>query len=659
MIKGARALQGDNMRRAWWAVSGILWVLTAAAAPPPSAYGRLPAIEWLRLSPSGARYALIAASGEARKLAVFDAGTNKVLLTVPVGDVKLRGLNWAGEDHLLVTLSTTYQRQMGFVGALELFPVIDVDLKSGHSTAIFKSNRNIVPAVFGYFGWATEGGHSVGLFSGITLSKSLRSGDYYFDDGYPDLYRVDLDDGQAQLVQDAHGRLHDWALRHDGGMAAYSTYEEKAGIWRLYPGDGGDAPLLEEHSALDQISLDGLGRTSDTVLISNREGEADALEEVKIADGSRQPLLAGYSANTLFRDPESGVLLGAQTVETPGAVFFDPRQQARYLGARKAFPGLEMRLVSFSHGLDQVAVESDGGDDSGTYWTIDMRSGKATMIAAAYPQIAPADVGPTRWFKYSAEDGQQIEAVLTLPPGRKAEHLPLVVLPHGGPLDVRDRVGFDWWAQAYAGAGYAVLQPNFRGSSGYGRAFREAGFGEWGRKMQSDLSSGVHALAKQGTIDAARVCIVGGSYGGYAALAGVTLQHGLYRCAVSVGGVADLESFFEWREQGKTVDDAGTRYWRRLIAGTEPEATAAARMRAVSPAQFAAEADAPVLLIHGEDDTVVPAAQSREMERALKRADKPVQLILLKGEDHWLSREATREQMLNASVDFLRRQNPP
>lgn len=123
-------------------------------------------------------------------------------------------------------------------------------------------------------------------------------------------------------------------------------------------------------------------------------------------------------------------------------------------------------------------------------------------------------------FRYAASDGLEIEAVLTLPPGKSAAGLPLVVIPHVGPIGVNDMVEFDWWAQAYASRGYAVLQPNYRGSSGYGRDFVQAAFGQWGRKMQTDLSDGVAALAKQGLIDAKRVCIVGASYGGYAALAG-------------------------------------------------------------------------------------------------------------------------------------------
>ncbi len=129
-----------------------------------------------------------------------------------------------------------------------------------------------------------------------------------------------------------------------------------------------------------------------------------------------------------------------------------------------------------------------------------------------------------------------MEGVLTLPPDKEGKNLPLVVMPHGGPIVVGDRARFDWWAQVFASRGYAVFQPNYRDTLGYGEAFRHAADGQYGRKMQTDISDGLTALATAGIIDPKRTCIVGGSYGGYAAFAGVTLQHGLYRCAVSVAG---------------------------------------------------------------------------------------------------------------------------
>jgi dipeptidyl aminopeptidase/acylaminoacyl peptidase len=262
-------------------------------------------------------------------------------------------------------------------------------------------------------------------------------------------------------------------------------------------------------------------------------------------------------------------------------------------------------------------------------------------------------VSEVKPIKYKAADGLEITGYLTLPRGRDAKNLPLIVLPHGGPA-VRDAPGFDWWAQALASRGYAVLQPNYRGSLGFGAAFYQAGFGEFGRKMQTDLSDGVRDLARQGVIDPKRVCIVGGSYGGYAALAGASLEHGVYRCAVSVAGVSDLRSqILDSRRKGGR--DA-LRYWQRFIGAKDLQDPV---LDAVSPAAHAAAADIPILLIHGRDDTVVTIWQSRKMADALRAAGKPVEFIELKGEDHWLSRGESRLAMLQATVDFLERNNPP
>jgi dipeptidyl aminopeptidase/acylaminoacyl peptidase len=223
-------------------------------------------------------------------------------------------------------------------------------------------------------------------------------------------------------------------------------------------------------------------------------------------------------------------------------------------------------------------------------------------------------------------------------------------MPHGGPGQ-RDYPGFDWWAQAFASRGYAVLQPNFRGSSGYGATFQNAGHGEWGRKMQSDLSDGLTFLVQSGIADPQRACIVGASYGGYAALAGVTLQKGIYRCAVSVAGVSDLSKMV-------ATDIRESILSATLIRMLKQEVGSGRDLREASPIRFAAGADAPILLVHGKDDTVVNYDQSADMAKALQKAGKPVEFVTLVGEDHWLSRSETRQSMLEAVVAFVEKRNP-
>jgi dipeptidyl aminopeptidase/acylaminoacyl peptidase len=199
-----------------------------------------------------------------------------------------------------------------------------------------------------------------------------------------------------------------------------------------------------------------------------------------------------------------------------------------------------------------------------------------------------------------------------------------------------------------------VLQPNYRGSTGLGADFYRAGFGQIGRKMQTDLSDGVRELVRQGMVDAKRVCIVGASYGGYAALAGAAFDPGVYRCAVSYGGPSDLRSLVA--DMGQMHGAEAARFWARSIGARNLEDPVLA---AYSPAAHAAKVSVPVLLIHGRDDTVVPIWQSRKMAEALRAAGRPVELVELAGEDHWLSTGTTRLQMLQTTVAFLEKNDPP
>jgi len=301
--------------------------------------------------------------------------------------------------------------------------------------------------------------------------------------------------------------------------------------------------------------------------------------------------------------------------------------------------------------FSQIVVLAEGPQSGYEYLLVDTTTGAIDRVGSVYEGFGPP--APVRRFTYRASDGLEIPSYLTLPLGRPAHGLPLVVLPHGGPA-ARETGDFDWLAQALAWRGYAVLQPNFRGSTVSGTHLA-AGFGQLGRKMQTDLSDGVRALARDGTIDPARVCIVGLSYGGYAALAGVTLDPGVYRCAVSIAGVSDLERMRQWSHK-RDHHGAARRFWDDFlgVSGSADSAT-----RALSPVHHAAEVTVPVLLVHGRDDTVVPYEQSERMASALQAAGKPVTFMPLNGEDHWLSQSGTRSATLQHVLAFLAANDPP
>jgi dipeptidyl aminopeptidase/acylaminoacyl peptidase len=346
------------------------------------------------------------------------------------------------------------------------------------------------------------------------------------------------------------------------------------------------------------------------------------------------------------------IIGGVHGVEDPSYVFFDPERQSRWNAIVNAYGGERVQLVSYADDFSRIVVKVFGARHGLEYDLIDWSTVHVRRIGDVYADLTTiAEVRPVR---YAAADGLEISAFLTLPPGAAAKNLPLVVMPHGGPA-ASDALQFDWWAQALASRGYAVLQPNYRGSS-TSRELLTAGFGQFGRKMQTDLSDGVDYLAKQGIADPARVCIVGASYGGYAALAGITLQSGIYRCAVSVAGIADLKEFLRWVDsRAGTGSNLAERYWDRFLAVSGPDDPA---LRAISPIAHAAAVNVPLLLIHGRDDTVVPFDQSDAMAGVLKKAGRAVSLVTLKHEDHWLSGAATRLEMLTATLAFLQANNP-
>jgi len=622
-------------------------------------YGKLPGLDSIDLSPKGTRYALVAELSGQRRLIVMDTQTDKPVFIAPVPPAKIRGLRWASEEHLFLQMSDTQNMQAMFGTTMEIWNVLWVNIREKKAGFVFKDDPGVADAVFGTFGTAQVDGKTYGYFGGIPLRRSTASrAGYDWDPSMDrDLFRVDLDDGdvrsEAKSVEDGN---HDWIVGPDGKVAATAIYFTKEGNWRLHPGAGKNKPLREIKTPLQDMELSGIGRTPGTILIVDQTGDIDQLLEVNAATGEQAVLLAEHDVEGLIFDPVTRLLIGAQLDANPSALFFDPALDGRWKGLQKTFPGLKLRLVSWDTGLKTAIIFSHGLRDSGTFWKVDMATSVTKVLGKAYPVIGPTRVGSTQMVQYKAQDGLEMEGVLTLPADGQAKNLPVVVMPHGGPIGPSDAIGFDWWAQAYADAGYAVFQPNYRGSGGYGAAFRDAGYGEYGKKMQSDIADGLKALVDAGTVDPKRAWIVGASYGGYSALYGVTLQQGLYRCAVSVSGVSDVRSMFQWSRDRYGSQNATTRY-RRAVTGADTSGDAV--MEQISPARFAAKADAPILLIHGEDDTVVPIAQSGIMQGALESADRPVEFIRMKGEDHWLSSEATRIEMLTHALAFVKKHNPP
>ena len=634
------------------------WAQSPVPVPPPlEAYGATPAIELVALSPSGGLIARITVTGETRTLAVTRIPTGEDLFVGDISAVKVRDLRWIGEGRVLAVTSQTRDIASLGVPRSELFFGQVIDLERRRVVQVLDRTPDVLAVLYGPASVRNTSDGDTLFVRGVSVSNDQAN-----------LYRVDPGTGRGRSVAYMDSTTDDYVLDGEGEIIALSRYNERTGRWSLrLPQGQGHREVWAVDAPVDAPAFHGMGRTPRTIVIGADRpdlasedagsGVADVLFEVNVDTGDWRRLPFEHHPDFLVHHPRTRLLIGGGRTEADGDryEFLDPLAQRRWQTVERAFRGKAPKLVSWNDALSRVVVFTDTGE-AGQYQLVDFDRGAADILADAYPAITPEQVGVVRSIQYASGDGLAIPGYLTLPPGvTEPSGLPLVVLAHGGPAS-RDVAGFDWWAQALASRGYAVLQANFRGSTGYGRAFLEAGYGEWGRKMQTDLSDGVRWLAAEGVIDPARVCIVGASYGGYAAMAGLTLDSGVYRCGVSVAGVSDLRRMVNWEaEQSRHKNNQTVRYWNRFMGAARLNDRA---LDELSPAYLAASVDSPLLLIHGRDDTVVPIEQSRVMAEALRRAGKAVEFVELPGEDHWLSRSATRRQMLAETVRFLEANNP-
>ncbi len=293
-----------------------------------------------------------------------------------------------------------------------------------------------------------------------------------------------------------------------------------------------------------------------------------------------------------------------------------------------------------------MLVRIDGADQPGALYYYNREIGTLQRIALINEKIGNGKLSPVKFIQYKARDGLEIEAVLTLPARSSGKNLPFIVMPHGGPW-AQDSLTYYYWAQFLANRGYAVLQPNFRGSTGYGREFLKKGEGQLGYAMQDDVTDGVKWAVAQGIADQKRTCIVGASYGGYTAMWGIAKDPGLYRCAISIAGVASLR---------REVNDFGNAFHAGLFRDQWKKMTP--DFAAVSPLNSVAKITAPLLLIHGKKDVTVQHVHSAKMYAAMQNAGKQVEFVSVPLADHYFTRQADRLTLLAAMEAFLIKYNP-
>ena len=629
----------------------IFAVSTAAADVPFEPYGRLPAIEDIAISPDGTYLALVKSVNEQRVLYVLSLKGAEIKGACRVGDTKLRGITWADEKNVLLMVSTTSGPPLGFMGnKAEFAMLLSYDISAKKIYNVLNIDNSFSELILNNI----IGLPSVRRINGETVLFVM--GLYVQDRTMPALFKVNLTTQHLETVAHGNKLSRGWLVDENGEIMASQTYDDKRQQWTIAVRK--DGQMITAASGKEEIeypTISGISPVGDAIWVKSIGDDDPTWSPISFKSGVMgDPLQETQGFRGLAVDPYSDRIIGGFPLSSDtDIVFFDPQRQAAWETVKNKFPGEHVTIASASSDYQKLALLIDGKSHGYAYYFMDLASYASSRIGDIYDGLS--GIAEVRPIEYTAADGMKIPGYLTLPMKREHKNLPLVVLPHGGPA-ARDTGHFDWWAQALASQGYAVLQPNFRGSD-LNWKFLSAGFGEWGRKMQTDLSDGVRYLVKDGIVDADRVCIVGASYGGYAALAGATLDAGVYRCAISVAGISDLGAMMKYSAKKTNVTRAQTiRYWDRFF-GTSGSKDPI--LKTLSPLEFAEKVSIPIMLIHGRDDTVVPYKQSELFANALKRAKKSFELMELKEEDHWLSKSETRLQMLQETIRFLKAHNPP
>ena len=486
----ARSLRRWACRSTWLA---ILVLPVIGHATPLEVYGRLPGLEEVSLSPSGSRIAFVNTVQNTRVIQVISLTDRKLLGGVRVGEAKLRDVSWADENHLLITTSTTGMPWglMGEPHEWYMLQVFDVIKHRSVATPVIDDHTlRTMNVTAGRVMVRRIAGHTVLFVPGI----------YVADRTLPMLVRYDLDAGTQFVYRQGTESTDQWLVDADGEIVAEQDYGNQNQKWAIKIRRGGHLEVVASgQEAIDYPQLLGFGPADDTLLVEKTEAGDPVWRLMSTKDGTLGPPMAEHmTLDEPIEDRLTYRMIGGVHVEDDAHyVFFDPSLQHRWNATVKAFDGEHVELESASADFRRIVVRVDGKRFGYQYQLVDFDTDRAEPVGDIYAGLTqPLEV---RRITYAAADGMQIPAYLTLPQGREPKNLPLIVLPHGGPA-VRDTADFDWWSQALADEGYAVLRPNYRGSN-LNERFLEAGFGQWGRKMQTDLSDGVRFLVKEGIAD--------------------------------------------------------------------------------------------------------------------------------------------------------------
>lgn len=635
------------------AAAALLAVSPALAAGPAAPPERIPVETFAALtsyadpeiSPNGRLVVAKALSGKQKSVIVYgvDEESKGVTRIAVPEKLEVMSARWAGDRRILLSVFGT-----GKVYGLDV-PMTRLFLKDLDSGLLKELGAGKVGGLFG--------GDIVFVdpAGGYVLLAAQRS---FFES--PSVLRIDLATLKTKEVASAQSGV--WSWYADSGGVVRAGLGSDADSWWLYyrERDGQSFRKIKgkRSAAMSLSNLETLipvaGSDKGYAIANKATGRYGVYRYDFLTDTIGEPVYEHRKVDV------EGIVRSKRSGEPDAVVFTDERERMAWLDKEmqalqgkvdKALPGRINRVVSRDSTDNRMIVLSATGSDPGTYYLYDRSTRSMSELARANDALEGKPLAPVEPVSYAARDGLDIPGYLTRPLGRGDKGLPLIVMPHGGPF-VRDKWSYEPWVQFLANRGYVVLQPNFRGSTGYGKAFVDAASGEFGRKMQDDLDDGVRWLVEKGLVDPKRVCIMGASYGGYAAMWAAARNPEIYRCAISFAGVSDIRPMLKYNP-GQWIAQRYYRDWRDRIRGDSEF-----DLETVSPLARARDIRIPLLIAHGKDDSRVPPAQSTKLHEALKRAGRAHEYVLYPEEGHGFAKPENAADFLNRVERFLAVHNP-
>ena len=619
----------------------------AATPPPAKHYSALPFFAEPTISSDGRRLAFKLNTPDKSMVAILELSKGKDFFPLFIGEKqRVNWTHWIADDLLLISVRFFGQRYN--VDTIETRLVVfntktkDLDLlfkpRSDEKTARYVSQiqDNVVDFL----------PDEPDKFLLLKRDKASTSFSVYKVDarsGRSKRYHRGSIDVQSWITDADHQVRFGWGFQQlgDGYVAKAKTLDGK---WHKL------THLVEPGDVFYKV-VGFVADNPDLLYVrSNFEGGRINLYTYDIAQQVFLDQVAGRSDSDVnavtFNNDGHLSIIGFEGDTVPD-LYLDQELAMLNRSMTKAFPGKDVDIVAITPDRQKLVLLVSASNSAPDYYLYDRQTKVAGYLASQYPDLSRSKgLMQTSEHSYPSRDGLSIPAFVTLPNSAQAgETVPFIVYPHGGPT-ARDFNRFDPWVQFFVSRGWGVLQMNFRGSTGYGIQFQDAGDGQWGQKMQDDITDGVNWLIANKMATRDQICIVGASYGGYAALMGTLRTPDLYACAVSINGVTDIKRWI----LSKRNYIGGRQRMENTMGDLHDDGN---RQKLYSPIRRAEDVGAPVLLVHGEDDRRVDVSHSRRMAKALKKANKHFKYVELENEDHYLSNQNTRQQAFREVDEFL------